>query len=58
MFHFLNGIFNVDVDAHKTNIKTANAIQERKIDEIISCQSNRIFPLAIYDLPHDSLLQI
>ena len=42
----------------QTNIKNADAIQERKIDEKISCQSNHIFPLAIYDLPHDSLLQI
>ena len=42
----------------QTNIKTADAIQERKIDEKISCQSNHIFHLAIHDLPHDSVLQI
>lgn len=42
----------------QTNIKTADAIQERKIDEKIICQSNHIFHLAIRDLPHDSVLQI
>lgn len=42
----------------QTNIKNANAIQERKIDEKISCQSNHIFHLAIHRLPHDSVLQI
>ena len=41
----------------QTNIKNANAIQERNIDEKISCQSN-IFHLAIHHLPHDSVLQI
>ena len=44
--------------AKQTNIKNANAIQERKIDEKISCQSNHIFHLAIHHLPHDSVLQI
>ena len=42
----------------QTNIKDANAIQERKIDEKINCQSNHIFHLAIHRLPHDSVLQI
>ena len=36
----------------QTNIKNINAIQERKIDEKISCQSNHIFHLAIHHLPH------
>ena len=42
----------------QTNIKTVNAIQDGKMYEIINCLSNHIFPLAIHDLPHDSLLQI